>query len=258
MRRAIVPIAVLHLLLGAVSAQAAPINDRAGPVVLGQNAHEDSLQGLLDDLTLSGGIDTIADQTKAAIFTNVGGESVASFLLEVAGYADGNRFGIYEYGDTSNRAQIFGGADTPMDQVLVSFLSGDVFVNGALAAADFGAEFGFYIETKVGEVFFSEDDQNRDGAQALIYEGSADDPTLLEVGRRWNRKQMELGADDVLVAFEDLHLRGSDNDYQDLVVLVSDVRAAGPVNAMPEPRAALFFGIGLMLLSGSGALRSQR
>jgi len=258
MYRAIVPTVVFSLLLGAFAAQAAPINDRAGPVLLGQNAHEDSLQVLLDDLTLSGGVDTLADQSKAAIFTNVGGESVASFLLEVAGYADGNRFGIYEYGDTSNRAQIFGGADTPADQVLVSFLGGDVFVNGGLAAADFGSEFGFYIETKVGELFYSEDDQNRDGAQAVIYEGSAADPTVLEVGTRGNRKQVELGVDDVLVAFEDLRLRGSDHDYQDLVVLVSDVRAAGPAYATPEPKAALFFGIGMMLLSGSGALRKQR
>jgi hypothetical protein len=259
MRRPIqICLVFLALFTSATAAYGAPINDRAGPIILGQNAHEGSLQLLLDDATVSGGIDVIADQTKAAIFTSIGGESVASFLLEVAGYADGNRFGIYEQGDTSNRAQIFGGADTPASQVLVSFTSGDVYVNGAMAAAGFGEYFGFYIETKVGELFFSEDDQNADGAQAVIYEGSADAPTLLEVGPSSNRKQVEFGAHDVLVAFEDLRLGHSDRDYQDLVVLVSDVRAAAPVYATPEPRAALFFGIGVMLLSGSGALRGRR
>ncbi len=73
----------------------------------------------------------------------------------------------------------------------------------------------------------------------MVYEGSAASETVFDVGG----VLATLGQDDLLIAFEDLYLSNSDQDYQDLVAVVKGVRSPPPV---PEPTAALVFGVGLL------------
>lgn len=245
--------AVVASALFASAASSSSINDRLGPISLGKNSNEQSLAQILDGLTnpATPGIDVVNDQSNAAIFTNMGGSSIATFVIEVAGYADGNEFGLYKFGDKDNTAMIFGGSNVAADALEVSFLgNGDVLVDGSLVASDFGNDFGFYIHTKAGDWFYTEDDLNGGDAQAMIYEGSGvAGGTEFEIGG----KTVEFGPDSVLIAFEDLVLGRSDRDYQDLVVIVDDVRPSSP---MPEPGGALVFGVGLLITSRT--LRGQR
>lgn len=229
--------------LTAAPAFAASVNVR--PVTLGSP----SLQNVLDSITASGpGIDAVADQSGRALFhSEASGGSVATFIIELAGFASANTFGIYENGDTANRAEIFGGSDTAGDQAFVSFMAnGDIKVNNIVVASNFGRTFGFYITTPQQNTFFTEDDENGGNAQALVFVG--DDETMIEIPGF----QQGLFTDShVIVAFEDLALPGGDKSYDDLVVMIESVHAA------PVPAAALA-GIPMLGLMGLRQLAKRR
>ncbi|MEK6237788.1 MAG: hypothetical protein N2C14_24015, partial [Planctomycetales bacterium] len=87
-----------------------------------------------DGLVYSGAaIDPTTSQTDLAIFSPLGGESVATFIISIAGFAPDNTFGIYEFGDTSNRVEIFDGVTGGNPDVTVEFTGGNVYLDGAEA-----------------------------------------------------------------------------------------------------------------------------
>lgn len=220
-------------------ATADAMNTRPVPVL--DNGFEDSLQEIFDSIIQSGpSIDVINDQVPYALFQSSGtGGSIATFVIEVTANADNNTFGIYSAGDSSNRAEIFSGADTAGSQKIVSFMAnGDVLVNFQTVATGFASSFGFYISTGPALVgngaFFSEDSLNPNGdAQAVIYQGAGQvvqiDPWAAGV----------IGSEHFIVAFEDEVLANSDKDYQDLVVLIESV------HPVPAPAAAVLGLVGL-------------
>jgi hypothetical protein len=224
-------------------AWAASMNTRPAPLNLSGANGEATLQEIFDGLTVAGpGIDAFSDQVPSALFSSADDRSaIASFVIELAGFAPENQFGIYSASDPSNRALIFGGPDTVGSEALISFLNpGEIWINGTLAADGFADSFGFYIHTPQGNTFFSEDSLNRGDPQALIYQG--DDSTRLrieDVGLLIFSEQM------FIVAFEDLRLQYSDGDYNDLVALVQPLHAAHPI---PEPDSAILFGLGALII----------
>lgn len=236
------------VVLTAAPVFAASMNTR--PVAMGSGGA--ALQSVMDSITTSGpGIDVNADQHNAALFTSgASGGAVATFVIELAGFASGTSFGLYEDNTTSNRAEIFSGADTAGDQKLVSFLAnGDVLVNGVLAAAGVGSKFGFYIDVDAtSKTYFTEDDENGGFAHALVYEG--DDATTLAIDPF---APGLFSSSEYIIAFEDLDIATgvSDMDYTDLVVLVESV------HAVPVPAAALA-GIPMLGLMGLRQLTKRR
>ncbi|MBU0716881.1 MAG: hypothetical protein KJ749_01425, partial [Planctomycetes bacterium] len=150
-----------------------------------------SLQGVLDGMTVSGpGIDVYNDQSPAALFTNdASGSSVATMIIEIAGYAGSNEFGIYSASNPTNKAMVFAGSDVSGDVATISFMAnGDIKVNGAVVANGFSSTFGFYTDVyaddgNVGTLdytVYSEDSLNPGGnAQALVYQG--DNATRLQL-----------------------------------------------------------------------------
>ncbi|NOT01928.1 MAG: DUF4114 domain-containing protein [Phycisphaerales bacterium] len=228
-------------LIAVVALCAAPVfadatNSR--PVVLGTS----TLQGVFDDLYVSGpGVDADDDQISAALFENqASGGAVATFIIELAGFASTNRFGIYSGGDSSNKAEVFNGSHTAGDQAVISFMAnGDIKVNFVVVANGFGDRFGFYLDVYGGDstldaTYYSEDSLNGGDAQALIYQG--DDATKLQLP---GFSAGIFSNDEVIVAFEDVLLGSSDKDYDDLVVLVESV------TPVPVPGAALLAIVGL-------------
>jgi hypothetical protein len=198
-----------------------------------------TLQQVLNNITTGGpGIDAVNDQINNAIFTNdASGGSVATFIIEIAGFANQNTFGIYSSSDSSKTAQIFGGtAGSPGDQAFVSYnLDGTIEVNGTVVASGFSDSFGFYITTPQSNTFYSEDSLNSGNPQALIYQG--DNQTELQIG---NRRGGIFSDNEFIIAFEDIVFTSSDKDFQDLVVLVESIR---PV---PEPATLVISGIFLI------------
>jgi hypothetical protein len=203
---------------------------------------EATLQEVFNAITSGGpGIHAVNDQVPSALFARSDQPAVASFIVEIAGFAPLNRFGIYSSNDSTNRALIFGGSDSGGSQAMISFLaSGQVFVNGSEVATGFGGSFGFYIHTPQGRTFFTEDSLNGGNPQALIYQGdNATEITLPGLA------PLEFTDEAFIVAFEDLRFRSSDRDYNDLVVLVGPMKGATPV---PEPHSAIVFGVGAVIV----------
>jgi len=205
-------------------------------------------------ITISGpGIDAYNDQTPFSLFTSdASGGSVATFVIELAGFANTNQFGLYNRGDRGNKALIFDGAAGAEDMALLTFYAdGRIKVNGVLVATGFSGNFGFYLDVyeagtdgggdgdggTLDYTLFTEDSENAgEAAQALIFQG--DDETQLQIG---GLAPGVFTDDEFIIAFEDarLDLTECAGDYDDLVVMVESVRS------IPAPGALLLGALGL-------------
>lgn len=203
-----------------------------------------SLQTLLDEITTSEEkIDTENDQSAIELFTpNASSTFTGSFMFEVAGNADFNNFGIYKKGTPGTRIKLFDGLTTPDSdapfptQATVQFAGNGAVKLGDTVYNDFGNEFGFYLETK-NNIFYTEDALNENGyEQSVIYQGGGDVDLQIPYGAGSGN----FDEDDWIIAFEDLLLSNTDSDYNDFVILATDLEAA----STPEP--ATMAGLGLV------------
>lgn len=218
---------------------------------------EPSLQGKFDELFGGGVLDAgsacLDDGTAAngdARWTTAGSTS-ATILLEIAGFANQNTFGIYDAADASNRLQIFTGSAAPGASASLSFsaVSGGtsvaVTINGqtTTTVTPFtGEAFGFYLTTPEGNTFASDSSLNPDGVDRMYaYRGAGQEFIAGPVANTI------FGANDALLAYEDLLATSpsADNDFQDFVVLV---RGVAPV---PLPAAAWLLITGLAGVFGA-------
>ena len=206
-----------------------------------------SLQTILNNITTGGAssVDVNADQIsqdKYWALTATGG-SVATMIIEVAGYANDNVFGVYDLSNPANKVALFNGPATGGDQVVVSIkASGAVYVNFANTGTTFAStNFGYFLQGP-GGTFYSDDALNPGAADHMVsYRGEGDQVTLPgNYPGVWTADEYVLGWEDV--AF-------GDNDFDDMVVMVESVM---PV---PEPTTLGLMGLGLL---GMGLLARRK
>ena len=202
----------------------------------------DALQGVLNDITVGGdsSINVNTDQLandEIWSLTATGG-SVATLVIELAGYADINSFGVYDYRDPLNSVELFSGTSSAGDQALLSIKAdGSVVVNFQDSGVDFYADkFGYYLNSGAGVTFYSDENLNG-GAEGddhmVAFRGTGDSVQLPGYAPgTWTE-------DEYILAWEDLPLATSDKDYTDFVVMVESVE---PV---PEPALIAMLGLGL-------------
>jgi hypothetical protein len=258
------------------TAPATGIQTQGSPVCIAPYGQDSTGTGLNDyfgpggSLIASGpGIDVYNGQHTPSAFWSIGGTGISAnkIVLEIAGNANSNTFGIFDPTNSANQLQLFSGtASAGWSTVLMNLGGGNYSVTQFNASgvvqstttATFGATnlFGYYLGTANNGTFFSAAGMNEPTGNPLYYPDGAphmvayqgDSTNTLKVG---NTTGLFLN-NEYLLAWEDLPFASSDLDYNDFVVLVESV------HSVPEPAALGMFGLGVLLLGGFTVLRRRR
>jgi len=166
------------------------------------------------------GLYTQPDQTPNALFSPVGDTNVTALVIEYAGYAGDNQLGLYNLDGLE--IILFDGSAGAGALGEILFV-GDTLKIGSAEYAGFGDTFGLFLRNDVEDfIWYSQDILNPGGdAHFLGFEQG----------------------DSLYFGFEDVDL--GCGDYNDLVVKMTWTKPGSPV---PEPTAALVFGLGALVV----------
>jgi hypothetical protein len=255
---------VIAVALVAKTAMAIPLLRPGGPVP------PNDLQDVLDSITvaptpLSSSVnvttDYIADLNDNNWSITGAGGSVATIIIELAGAAPTNNFGIYDPTNIGALVQVFAGGNVAGDQAVISIKSdGSVFLNFADTGVDFaGNLLGFYLDATAiganGGFWYSNTALNADQTDHMLaYQGTNTDTVQIHhtiAPGLWTNNEYILAWEDLTAAAMDQDPLGNPvGDYDDFVVMVESVH-----NVVPEPSFILLLG---SLLIGLGLLDRKR
>lgn len=235
--------------LSAVSAHAVPIisdksldGDNASlQCLFNGSAYAPSCAGATGWITSGPALDPNDEGVSRGVWTvGATGASISRLVIEIAGNAALNSFGIYSIYDPTITLEIFSGSQSNGALALIEYtLDGRFVKNFDYAnAVDLGGNaFGFYLSGP-GGTFYSQSSLNPNGdTQMLAFQGGQG----RSVDFRGVGSSSPWLANEWLLAWEDIAYRNSDADFNDLVVLVESVT---PVS---EPGTLALLGAGLLV-----------
>ena len=217
------------------------------------------LDGVLDSITVAPSptpgqtsvnvlTDEIPDTYDSQWHIAAGGSSANTMIVELAAFAPGNIFGVYDLTNPATKVQIFAGSNIAGDQAYLAIDSmGNVTVTpfgGGLAnTGTFGATwFGYYLDSSAcanGGTFYSDSSLNTDNIIGTIYDHmyayQGTNTDTLHIAP-WDPGLWTPG--EYILAWEDLKATASDWDFTDMVVMIESVY-------VPVPGAVLLGILGL-------------
>ena len=212
----------------------------------GESSLQGSFNSMLGANTLSATNACLDDGSDAA-WTTVGSIGQIDIVLELAGNASTNTFGVYDLNDPNRRLTVFDGADGVGDQAILRLRQTtggwrvsvqEIGSGGWTHQFISTSAFGFYLSVQGEGTFYSQTGRNADGVDHLYaYQGTG---TPFLSGALAGEV---FSANDYILAWEDL-LGGGDRDYQDFVAVVQDI------SPVPLPPAVLLLISGLVGLAG--------
>ena len=214
-----------------------------------------SLQSVIDGLYTAAGtptgnapkVNTNQANESGRFEIEASGGSIATMVIEIAGLAGSNTFGIYDINNSSNYLQLFSGnASSGYSSTLKVLFDG---VNYKFSSTTYNAggdllgfttqlfssqTFGYYLGSGSTPAFFSEASKNNNGEDQMVaFKGDGDKIQLPGgIPAVW-------GSSSYILAWEDQAYGSSDKDFNDMVVYVESV------TAVPEPGSLALLGLGL-------------